>query len=399
MFFSYKVFDKEGKELRGRIEASNRTNAISLLQSRGYVISELKNASDSSVLDIKLFQRVRTGDLLFFTRQMSTLFSTGVSALRAFSLVAENTRSNFFKSILHEITRDIERGLSVDDAFKKHPEVFEEFFVSIISVGVQSGTLSRSFKYLGDHLERKSDIEGKVQKALVYPIVIVVLFIAVIILMLVTVIPQISTILTQSGAELPVFTKVVIASSDFMTEHIWIILGVILATALLSGFYVRTEDGKKWLDETILSVPLVGRLAREYNLIQMTSNLSVMLGSGVSLVPALETVERVVQNTHYKLVIAQISKDVRVGNQLSQAVGNQPIIGKNVALIIKVGEETGELNKMFDVITEFYRKQLHNTIDVLLDLIQPIIIVALGLTVGVLIGSVILPIYSLTGSI
>ena len=399
MFFSYKVFDKEGRELHGRVEASNRTNAISLLQNKGYVISELKNTSDGSVLDIKLFQRVKTSDLLFFTRQMSTLFSTGVTALRAFSLVAENTQNNFFKSILHEIKRDVERGLSIEDAFKQHPEVFEEFFVSIIAVGNQSGTLSRSFKYLGDHLERKSDIEGKVQKALVYPIVIVVLFVAVIILMLVTVIPQISTILTQSGAELPVFTKAVIASSDFMTEHIWAILGIIFASTLLSGFYIRTEDGKKWLDETMLSAPLVGKLAREYNLIQMTSNLSVMLGSGVSLVSALETVERVIQNTHYKLVISQISKEVRGGNPLSQATRNQPLLGKNVSQIIKVGEETGELNKMFDVITEFYRKQLHKTIDVLLDLIQPIIIVALGLTVGVLIGSVILPIYSLTGSI
>lgn len=399
MLFTYRIYDKDGNEFEGRVEAGNRTAAISLLQSKGYNIAELKEADERSALDINLFERVRAKDILFFARQTSTLLSAGVSALRTFYLVAETAQNKYFKKILRSIARSIEQGTSLEKSFQKYSHIFGEFFVAIIAVGEQSGTIAKSFHYLAEHTERLSDIISKVRKALTYPIIVVVLFVGVIILMLVTIIPQISKILTQSGAELPVATRIVLASSDFLRENVFFILIAIFVGILSLVFYLRTEEGQDWFDTTVLTMPLFGKLVRELNLIRMTSNMSVMLSSGVSLVPTLETVARVMTNKEYRRIVEKLSTDVRVGAPLSQAIEKQPIFGKNIAQVIRIGEESGELSEMLDVITRFYQKQLQTTIDLLLDLIQPTVIVALGVVVGFLIGSVILPIYSISASI
>ena len=398
MFFSYKAADKEGKEVSGRVEAANRTNAITVLMNRGYSVLSLDEEADNS-LNLQLFLRVRTRDMVIFSRQIATLFEAEVSALRAFNLVAENVQNKYFQGILRDIAKGIEQGLSIEKAFLKHKEVFGEFIISVIAVGEQSGTLTRSFSYIADHVERTAEMNSRIRRALTYPVFVIVMFFAVMILMLVTVIPRIASILLSSGADLPFITEVVIGASEFMQGNfIFIILGLALA-GIAVGMYLRTENGRASLDSAVISAPLFGKLAQEFYLVRFSSNLAVMLAGGVSIVSALQVLSRVMVNRVYSDMVRQLGTRVQQGATLSTAMENHPLISANVSQIIRVGEETGELQKMLNVISNFYEKQLQDTVDTLIDLIQPTVIVLLGLGVGLLIGSVIIPIYSISSQI
>ena len=399
MFFNYEVLDSEQRTLKGTVEASNRTNAITLLHSKGYTIINLKQKSDDNIFNISLFQRVRTKDFILFSRQIATLFEAEISALRSFNLVSENIQNPYFKGILQDVAKNIEQGSSIENAFKKYQDVFGEFFVSIVGVGEQSGTLPRSFLYLADYVEQNAETVRTIRKALTYPIFVIVMFIAVMILMFVSVIPKISSILLQSGAELPTVTKVVLSISDFFRDNLSLISIVTVAVGVLLFLYVRTEDGKRNFDSFVVTMPIFGKLFRQFYLVRMTSNLGVMLSSGIPIVQSLDILSRVMTNVLYRDLVEEVSQQVQQGAPLSQAIENQPLIGKNVAYIIRIGEEAGELTKMLEVITEFYDQQLKDTISTVLDLIQPTVIVFLGLGVGVLIGSIILPIYSISSAI
>lgn len=397
MFFSYTVVDKEGKETKGRVEAENRTNAITILMNRGYSVLSLEEESDNSI-NIGLFLRVRTRDMVIFSRQIATLFEAEISALRAFNLVAENVQNTYFRGILRDIAKSIEQGLSIEKAFLKHQEIFGEFVVSIIAVGEKSGTLTRSFAYIADHTERTAALTARIRKALTYPIFVIVMFFAVMVLMLVTVIPRIASILIESGAELPLITRAVIGASEFLqTNLILIILGVLLAVIGI-GLYARTEEGRETLDSIVISLPLLGKLFREFYLVRFSRNLGVMLASEVSIVSSLQILSRVMVNRVYVDMVRGISSRVQQGMTLSAALENQSLVSENVTQIIRVGEETGELQKMLGVISDFYEQQLRDTVDTMVDLIQPAIIVFLGAGVGLLIGSVIIPIYSISSA-
>ncbi|MCY4576982.1 MAG: type II secretion system F family protein [Candidatus Kaiserbacteria bacterium] len=398
MIFIYTVVDKEGEELSGQLEATSRTNAITLLHERGYTVLSLEHESKSA-LEINVFEKVRKKDLVIFSRQIATLFEAEISALQAFSLVSENVQNKYFQGILVDIAKSIEQGLSVEKALLKHHNVFSEFFISIVAIGEQSGTLPRSFSYLADHLDRSADTSAKMRKALTYPIFVIVMFFLVMVLIMVTVIPQISTILTQSGAELPLITRIVVAVSDFLKHNIVLLLVTFFGSGFGLVYYSQTEDGRKALDRFLVNFPLLRGMFREYFLVRFSRNLGVMLGSGVPIVTALQILSRGMVNTVYQEVVREMSVEVRQGVKLSETIARREYLGSNVAQIIRVGEEAGELQRILETIADLYEKQLRNTIDTALDLIQPTIIVFLGLGVGLLIGAVIIPIYSISSQV
>ncbi len=397
MFFVYEVIDKNKNSLKGRVEASSRTSAISLLQSKGYTIVKLIDEKKS--LNIELFNKVSGNDLVIFSRQIATLFEAEISALRAFNLVSEHIRNDYFRGILNDIARRIESGSSVENAFRVHENIFGSFFVNIVSVGETSGTLSRSFSYLADYLERYYELTSRVRRSLTYPIFVIVVFVIVMFLMFVTVIPQIASILTESGQELPKITQIILGISDFLRSNVLIIFIGLISVIIGLVFYYRTSEGRKSFHRFFVTMPILGRLFREFYLVRFADNMSVMLSSGVPIVKAVDSIKEVIGNVVYEEILDDIGKSIRQGSSLSNAVASHKMLGENISQIIKVGEETGELSKMLKTVADFYQQQLTVTIETIIDLIQPTIIVFLGVGVGVLLGSVILPIYSLAGSI
>ena len=395
MFFSYTAIDKDGNEVKGRLESGSRTNAITLLLSKGYTLTDLKEESEN-ILQIGIFLNVRTKDLVIFSRQIATLFEAEISALRAFNLVAENVQNKYFQGILRDIAKSVEQGLSVEKAFLKHQDVFGEFFISIIAVGERSGTLPQSFSRLADYIERQAQTVSKIRRALTYPIFVIITFFAVVVLILTTIIPQISSVLTQSGAELPLITRIVISTSEFFQSNITLILLIIFSSIAGMVIYIRTETGRRAFDRFIVSIPILGRLVREFHLVRFSNNMSVMLSGSVPIVSSLQILSRVMTNYEYRAMVERVAEGVQQGRTLSSSLENQYLMSSNVVQIIRIGEETGNLQKMFETITDFYERQMQETIDILLDLIQPSIIVILGIVVGLLVSSVIVPIYSLS---
>ena len=401
MLFKYHAIDPDGHERDGTIEAPSQEVAISALQRRSLIISSITSNEDKSLLemDIPFFNRVSNKDIVILSRQIATLFEAQVSALRIFRLLAAEVDNKKLADVLSQVADDLQGGSPISKALSRHPKVFSVFYVNMVRAGEESGKLSETFGYLADYLDRTYDVVSKAENALIYPIFVIAVFFGVMALMLTLVIPKISAILIDSGSKVPIYTKIVIAFSNFLVNY-----GIFILVALIAGgIYVwqlrKTQQGALILDGLKLSVPYVGDLYSKLYLSRIADNFSTMLLSGVSVVEALEITASVVGNRAYEEVLTQVGTDVKGGSSISDAMSRHAEIPGIMVAMVKVGEETGELGKILTTLARFYNREVSNAVDTLVGLIEPIMIVMLGLGVGTLLAAVLLPIYNLAGAI
>ncbi|MFI5260509.1 MAG: type II secretion system F family protein [Candidatus Paceibacteria bacterium] len=402
MLFTYDAIDKEGHERQGTIEAPSQDIAVSALQRRDLIISSIKGGDKKESwleFDLPFMNRVSNKEVVILSRQIATLFEAQVSALRVFRLLAAEVDNKNLATILATVGDDLQGGMPISQALSRHPKVFTPFYVNMVHAGEESGKLSETFLYLADYLDRTYDVMSKAENALIYPIFVVGVFFAVMALMLTLVIPKISAVLVDSGQPIPVYTAVIIGFSNFLVNY-----GFIVLIAILAGlFYVwqlrKTDSGKLILDGLKLTVPYVGELYNKLYLARISDNLSTMLLSGISVVEAIDITASVVGNASYEAVLRQVAADVKGGSPISTAFDKHPKIPGIMVAMTKVGEETGELGKILSTLAKFYNREVGNAVDTLVGLIEPIMIVMLGLGVGILLAAVLLPIYNLAGSI
>jgi type IV pilus assembly protein PilC len=401
MLFTYHAIDQDGHERDGTIEAPSQEVAISALQRRNLIISKITSNEKNSLSQSSLsfFGHISNKDIVIFSRQIATLFEAQVSALRVFRLLAAEVDNRELANVLSEVGDDLQGGSPISKALARHPKVFSTFYVNMVRAGEESGKLSETFTYLADYLDRSYDVVSKAENALIYPVFVVLVFFSVMALMLTLVIPKISAVLLDSGQEVPIYTQIIISFSNFLVNY-----GIFVLIALIAGgFYVwqmgKTEKGKLVLDSLKVSVPYVGDLYRKLYLSRIADNFSTMLLSGVSVVEAIEITSSVVDNAAYQLVLREIGKDVKGGASISESMGRHPEIPGIMVAMTKVGEESGELGKILATLAKFYNREVTNAVDTLVGLIEPIMIVLLGLGVGTLLAAVLLPIYNLAGSL
>lgn len=401
MLFKYKAIDSSGRETEGSVDALNVDIAISSLQRRGLVVSTIGEAGEKSLLDrdFALFERISNKDVVILSRQIATLFEAQVSALRTFRMLASETPNRALAKKLATITDDLQAGAAISKALGKHPDVFEPFYTNMVRSGEESGKLNEVFLYLADYLDRTYEITSKAKNALIYPAFVISTFFAVMILMMTIVIPKISGILTESGQAIPTYTAIVIGISNFLINYGLFLLVFLILGAFVLYRYIRTPAGSEALAVFQLSVPYVGDLYRKLYLARITDNLSTMLSSGIPIVRAMEITADVVDNRIYKDILKGASERVRAGSALSDAIPRSPEMPGVVVQMIKVGEESGELDAILKTLAKFYDREVITAVDTLVDLIEPIMIVMLGLGVGTLLASVLIPIYNLTGNI
>jgi len=270
--------------------------------------------------------------------------------------------------------------------------------VNLVRAGEESGSLEKSFDYLADYLDRQYETISKAKNALIYPAFVIGVFFVVMGLMLTLVIPSITSILIDSGQDLPIYTKIVIGISDFMVGNIGIILILMAAAGIGLWKFLQTEVGQRTKDELLISIPYLGDLQRKLLLTRICDNMATMLGSGISIVQALEVTADVVDNRVYKEIIESALVEVKGGRSFADAISEYPEIPGVLAQMAKVGEETGSLGNILTTLANFYRRELNNAVDTLIGLIEPAMIVMLGLGVGVLLASVLMPIYNLSSS-
>lgn len=401
MLFEYTAVDKVNARREGTVEAANVEAAISAVEKRGYTLVAIEEIAEKKGilnLEINLFQGISNKEIVVLSRQIATLFDSHISPLRIFRLLSAEVENPALQVVLNDVVEELQGGSSIARALSTHPEVFSSFYINLVRAGEESGSLDKSFNYLADYLDRSYEIVSKARNALIYPAFVVGVFFIVMGLMLTLVIPNIADIIIESGQELPIYTQIVIGLSDFMVKYISLIF-VVLAGAVGGAYYfIQTPVGRRFFDELMLSIPYVGTLQRKLVLTRLCDNMSTMLDSGVTIVKALEVTSEVVGNTVYKEIIEAALEDVKAGRSFADAIAEYPEIPGVLAQMVKVGEETGSLSETIGTLAVFYRREVNNAVDTLVSLIEPIMIVMLGLGVGSLLASVLMPIYNLSSS-
>ncbi len=396
MIFHYKAKTKNGNPEEGNIEAPNVDLAISSLQRHGLVILDIRSQEDVAFIDrLMAWRGVKTKDIVFLSRQIATLFEAKVSALASFKLLASEAGTPHLRKVLTQVGDDLNSGILISEALSKHPEVFSDFYVNMVKSGEESGRLSEVFNYLAAYLERSYALMSKAKNALIYPIFIIFSFIVVMILMLVFIIPKLSAIIKEMGQELPIYTKIVIGASDFLVNYGVLLLLVFCVLVYLVFHYLRTEAGKRSWSEFQLSVPYIKDLYQKLYLSRISDNLSTLLTSGVSMVRAIEVTADVIDNSVYKKILKESGDAVKSGTPMSTIMYKYPEIPTIMIQMLKVGEETGKLGFILDNLSRFYQREVYNAVDTLVGLIEPLMIVFLGLGVGFLLVSVMMPIYNM----
>ncbi|KKQ83015.1 MAG: hypothetical protein UT07_C0012G0006 [Parcubacteria group bacterium GW2011_GWB1_38_8] len=399
MLFNYKVLENSGKQTEGSIEAVSLDVAVGSLQKRGLVIANIESAEKESWLSkIQFGSGVSNKEVVVLSRQMATLFEAQVSALKIFTLLSSEMENETLKRSLSQVVEDLQAGSTISKALGKHPAIFSDFYVNMVKSGEETGKLNETFNHLADYLNRNYEVISKAKNALIYPAFVVTVFIIVMVLMFTVIVPKIGLIIRESGQAVPFYTKIVFALSDFFINY-----GIIIPVAIVVlGFflirYTRTAEGKVALAHFRLAVPYVGDLYKKLYLSIITDNLHTMVLSGIPMLKAIEVTSYVVGNDVYKKILEESLAAVRGGSSLSQSLSQYEEIPNTLVQMIKVGEESGELGSILGTMAHFYQKDVIDTVDTLVGLIEPIMIVMLGLGVGILMTSVLIPIYDIANS-
>lgn len=396
--FTYTALDKDGNERQGTIDATNMDVAISALQRRGLAVSGIDEANQKSLLsmNITLFNRIKNSDIVMLSRQITTLFEAQVSALRAFRLLASESRSPLMAEKLAIIADDIQAGSSISLALSKHPTVFSPFYVNMVKAGEEAGKLDETFTFLADYLDRNYEITQKAKNALIYPAFVILTFIVVMTMMMTLVIPKLAAILGEVGQEVPLYTRIVIGISQFLTDYFIFVAAIIVMMGAFFYQYSKTEAGRQALARARIAIPHVGGIYQKLFLSRLSDNLATMLKSGIQMVRGIEITASVVDDAVYEKILKEASEEVKSGAPLSEVFRKYPEIPGIVIAMIRIGEETGNLGHILETMAKFYRREVTNSIDTLVNLIEPIMIVSLAVGVAFLLASVLIPIYNIS---
>jgi type II secretory pathway component PulF len=398
--FKYKAREPNGAEQQGIIDAGTSDLAIAALQRRNFVVVSVEplvpegfNQKFQAVF--ASFKGVKQQDIVILSRQLSTLFEAKVPIVESFKVLISETESIKLKKHLTELLDDIEGGLSLSGAMARHPEAFSKFYVAMVKSGEESGKLEEIFLFLADYLERSYELSHKARNAMIYPAFILGAFIIVMVMMLVFVIPRISSILTESQAEIPVYTQVVLAASSVLrTYGIFILLA--LAAAVFAVFrYAKMAGGDVYLSKVQITIPVIGTLYKKMYLARIADNLHTLLSGGITVVRALTISSEVVGNAVYREILINATEEVKSGSMISDSLSKYSDIPPLFTQMIRIGEETGKLDYILKSVSKFYERDVNNLVDNLVSLIEPILILALGGGVGLLVASVLIPIYNI----
>jgi type IV pilus assembly protein PilC len=400
MLFTYKTINKDGKREEGEIESFSADSAILNLQRKGLIVSSVKpkdEGNEDILRKIPFFNKVGNKDIVILSRQMSTLFEAQVSALKIFKLIGAEAENLTLRKCLLEVVDDLQGGASISTALSKHPKIFSDFYVNMVKAGEESGHIDQTFAYLADYMDRTYEVTSKAKNALIYPAFVIFTFASVMVLMFTVIVPKIGAIIKESGQEIPIYTKIVFWVSDlFVNNWPMMLMGLVAAVA---GFiwYARTEDGSRFISNARLHIPFVGDLYRKLYLSRFSDNMSTMVVSGIPMLKAIEVTSSVIDNQTYKSILDDSLTKVKAGQALSVALGSREEMPGILIQMIKVGEETGELGSILKTMSKFYQREVMNAVDTLVGMIEPVMIVALGIGVGVLLASVLMPIYNIAG--
>ncbi|MFC1594822.1 type II secretion system F family protein [Patescibacteria group bacterium] len=401
MEFSYKARTPEGKPREGVIDTSSIETAAAALQRQNLIVISIDPIEKSKGWERLLslsFERINNQDVMLLSRQLAILFDSKVPVVPAIRTLIGETEKTVIRKHLSEVLDDIQGGMPTSKAMAKHPKLFSTFYVNMVRSGEESGKLSDVFGYLADYLESSYTLIAKARSALIYPAFILFAFVAVVILILTVIVPRITQIILETGQEIPIYTKIVIGASNFFRDF-WAPLIFFLALgSAVFWRYLQTEGGRLAWSRFQLSVPIIGTLYKKIYLARIADNLHTLFTAGIPVIRSLEITAEVVGNEIYKKILKDSAESVKGGLSIADSLGRHDEIPSLVVQMIKIGEETGRIDKILASMSRFYKHAVENVIENLVSLIEPVLILVLGLGVGLLVASVLMPLYNLVGA-
>jgi type IV pilus assembly protein PilC len=402
MIFNYEALTSTGEKKSGTIETSSKDLAIAAIQRRGLILSNIsENVPKKGLLNITFFasENVPMKDIVIMSRQMSTLFESQVAALKAFNLLSENTENKVLAKILNDVAEDIKSGVYISIALSKHPRVFSDFYVNMVKSGEESGKLTQTFSYLADYLDRQYQLSSKTKNALIYPGFVIGVFLIVMTLMFVFIIPKLTVIIKESGMAVPFFTQIIMTVSDLLINYGAILLVGVVLFVIYIARYSRTASGKMYFDRLKITFPVFRNIYTKLYLARISDNMDTMLSSSIPIVRAIELTSAVTGNLVYGALLKDVADSVKAGSSLSDAFSKHKEIPSIMSGMIRVGEETGSIGNILKTLGHFYTREVNEAVDTMVSLIEPIMIIMLGLGVGILLASILMPIYNIAGGI
>lgn len=398
--FLYKAIDNKGKHTDGSIEAINSEVAVSLLRGRElYVVNIEEKRNDDIKVPFKGSNKVNSRDLAIMCRQLSTMLNAGINILNAMDVLRQQTTNKFLSSILSEIYGKVEKGNPVSFAMKDYPDVFPDILINMVEAGEVGGSIEKSFEKMAVYFEKEDKLKKKLTNALIYPVVVLVVSIIVLNILMIFVMPTFVGIFNEMEIELPASTRFLLNMSTFLRAKWYIVFSVIFIAIWIYNVYKRTENGRRNVDKRKLNRPLTGKVALNAITARFSRTLSTLLNSGVPLISSLETTSKVLSNAYLEEKFKEVIDRVRGGEALSVPIENLNIFPTLVPIMIKTGEESGNLELMLNKVADFYEDEVDNSVTRLTAIFEPIVLILLAIMVGFLMASIVLPMFELYGNV
>lgn len=399
--FKYRVRTPEGTLQAGAVEAPTAEDASAALTERGFeiLVLEQARAGKTGEVNIPFLNRITAKDIVIVSRTLSVMISASVPLVDAIKNIARQTENPNLRTVMQDVASEVEGGARLSDAFERHPRVFSGFFINMIRSGETSGQLEQVLEYLADQQEKDYDLTSKIRGALIYPTFILFALATVGFIMMSFVVPKLTQILQEANVPLPITTRILIAVSGFFANFWWLILILIGIAVVLLRIAVQTPGGRLMFDKFILRVPVFGTLFERIYVVRFCRSLATLLHGGVDQIGALEIVAGVVGNQVWKRMVFETIKEVNEGNSITTAFGRSKHVPTMMNQMLAVGEETGKLQEVLQRVAQFFNREVDNLVANLVTLIEPIVMILLGLGVGVMVSAILLPLYQLSSAI
>jgi len=397
--FKYRAINRNKQAVSGLVEAPSDTAAAGVLKEKDLAIISLAEKAGKANMEIEIpfLNNVKPKDVVIFSRQFSVLISAGVALVQSLRLLTEQTSNPKFRKIIVAVGEEVDGGARLSDSLEKRADVFSPFYVNVIRSGETSGKLDEVLNYLADELEKDYDMTSKIKGAMIYPAFVLFALGGVAVVMMVFVVPKLTDMMKETGGELPLATKMLMAASGFMLGYWWLILLILGGIIVGYRLFVKMPAGKRIVDTTLLGLPIFGKLYQKIYLVRFTRSFQTLLIGGVNIARALRICADVVDNYVYKKLILDTKEKVEDGDSVSSVFSESNKVPIMVSQMMSIGEETGKLDVVLDKVTDFYTREINNTVANLMTLMEPIIMIFLGVGVGVMVAAIILPMYNMAG--
>lgn len=385
--YNYKVMDKSGKTKKGVVEAVNEDKAKEKLKSEGYIVQDIKEQGSGKKSGGK---KVKDKDLAVFCKQFVAVLNAGVTVISALEMMSEQMENKTLQRGLREAQAYVQKGGSLADAFKINPKIFPSILINMVAAGEMSGNLETAFERLTTHFENSNKLKSKVKGAMTYPCVILVIVIIVVIVLLVAVIPQFEQMFSDLGSELPIFTRMLVAFSEFLQHKWYICVAIVVAVVFALRAFGKTDGGSYLYAKIAMKAPVFGTLTIKSAAATFSRTLSTLLAAGIPLIDAVEQVAKMMNNRIIREGLLDAKVQVAKGVPLSKPIRDMEIFPAMLPQMIKIGEETGNIEEMVDKVADYYEMEVNDATDALTAMMEPLIIVVMG----VVVGGIVLAIYS-----